>query len=84
MASDGVDAQAAARWAVDARNALKLEARDAGPRVLKWGAEQWNNFRYGNPVGPSADFLLRNRAPGAVIQSSGNTNPWVNWLLRVD
>jgi len=74
----------AARWAVDARNALKLEARESLPRVVQWGVEQRNIWRYGNPVGPSADTLLGRNAPGAVIESAGRTNRFLNWALGVE
>jgi len=58
MIGEGLDSAAAARWAVEARNALKLEARDSLPRVVRWGVEQRNIWKHGNPVGPSADVLL--------------------------
>ncbi len=81
LVNQGVDPAAAARWAVDARNALKLEAREPLPRVVRWGAEQLNTWRYGNPVGPSADALLATRTPQAVIESAGRTNSFLNWIL---
>jgi uncharacterized protein RhaS with RHS repeats len=76
----GMDPGAAARWAVDARNALKIESRQSLPGVVRWGIEQRNIWKYGNPVGPSADPLLRTRAPQAVIESSGRTNSFLNWI----
>jgi hypothetical protein len=81
LINEGVDPTAAARWAVDARNALKLEAREPLPRVVRWGAEQLNTWRYGNPVGPSSDALLATRTPQAVIESAGRTNSFLNWVL---
>ncbi|MEB2346927.1 MAG: hypothetical protein OZ948_19615, partial [Deltaproteobacteria bacterium] len=86
LVDQGLDPAAAARWAVDARNALKLESRESLPRVVQWGIEQRNIWKYGNPVGPSADRLLTRPggSPAAVIESAGRTNSWVNWILGVD
>jgi RHS repeat-associated protein len=81
MIAEGVDPAASARWAVGARNALKLESRESLPRVLRWGAERWSRHWYGNPVGPSADALLATRTPQAVIESAGRTNSFLNWIL---
>ena len=81
LMTNGVDPIAAARWAVDARNALKLEARESLPAVVRWGIEQRNIWKYGNPVGPSADALLATRTPAAVIESAGKTNRFLNWVL---
>lgn len=69
--SQGLEPAAAARWAVDARNALKLESRESLPRVVQWGIEQRNIWKYGNPVGPSADALLSKRTPQVVIEGAG-------------
>ncbi len=79
----GMDPGAAARWAVVARNTLKMESRQSLPGVVRWGIEQRNVWKYGNPVGPSADALLRTRTPQAVIESSGRTNNYLNWILGV-
>jgi hypothetical protein len=84
MVGQGVDPAMAARWAVDARNALKLQARESLPRPGQWLAEQRNILRYGNPVGPSADDLLGVKTPAAVIESAGRTNRFLNWILGVE
>lgn len=81
LVNQGLDPAAAARWAVDARNALKLESRESLPRVVQWGVEQRNIWKYGNPVGPSADALLSTRTPQAVIEGAGRTNSFLNWIL---
>lgn len=70
----GQEALAVARAAVDERNALKVAAREGMPRVLNKLAE-WRNSRvYGDPVGPSVDFLLaRGKTAHEVIRSAGKT-----------
>jgi len=84
MVEEGVDPAAAARWAVDARNALKLQARESLPRVVRWGIEQRNMWKYGNPVGPAADDLISAGGARAAIESAGRTDSFLNWLLGVE
>jgi hypothetical protein len=80
-AEEGNTAEAvekAARWAVTARNDLKVAIRSRGSVVIKALAEARNINRYGNKIGPSYDELIREgKTPPEIIGSSGQAN--VKW-----
>jgi RHS repeat-associated protein len=80
----GEDATAVAREAVEARNALKVAARAKLPRALSRWAERRNLGRYGNPIGPSYDQLVRaGKTAEQIVSSAGRTSPVINRLLFV-
>jgi len=79
----GGDPTKVAEIAVDARNALKLQARQGLPGPLQRVLGARNTRRYGNPAGPSAGDLLSGADPIDVIESSGRTNPLLNSILGV-
>lgn len=85
LASDEPDD--VARWAVDARNGLKAEIRDAGNPITKKLAEDRNKAVYGDSLGPSYERLagelreegLRPEAvDAAIIAGASRTNAGVN------
>jgi hypothetical protein len=51
------DAETIARQLVDARNALKVQARAQSPADAVALMEARNMAKYGNPIGPTADQL---------------------------
>jgi hypothetical protein len=69
LIAEGADPVAAARWAVEARNALKLGARESLPRLIRWAIEQRN---------------IATNSPQAVIESAGRTNSFLNWIFGVE
>ncbi|MGH7491685.1 MAG: DUF4157 domain-containing protein [bacterium] len=75
MLSKGASAAEVADWAVAARNNLKQQIRDQGPRIIKLLAEARNMQKYGNPLGLTAEEL---RAMGKtneqIIESVGRAN----------
>jgi len=58
MLSAGRSPEAVARWAVAARNNLKVLARVFTPRSEVAAMEARNLARYGNKIGPTADQLF--------------------------
>ena len=82
---NGESPEAVAHWAVDSRNALKVEARQRTPALFNRVAEARNVRRYGNSVGPTYDQLSMGgiRSPIEIIIGAGKTSPWVNKLLGV-
>lgn len=79
----GVESEDAARFAVDARNAIKIDARRALPSLVRRMIERRNLARYGDRIGPNADDLLRTKTPEEVIDSAARTNEWLDRLLGV-
>jgi RHS repeat-associated protein len=78
----GDDPVTVARGAVEARNTLKARSRDGLPSFLQRHLERRSMKRYGDPVGPSFEYLSGfGRSMNSIIESSGRTNPWVNGLL---
>lgn len=79
MAADGgggPDAvEKAARWAVQARNELKVALRARGSVITKALAEARNIKKYGDKIGPSFDDLIREgKTPPDIIGSAGKAN----------
>jgi len=65
----------AARWAVQARNELKVALRARGSVVTKALAEARNIKKYGDKVGPTYDQLIREgKTPKDIIGSAGKAN----------
>ncbi|WP_280504147.1 RHS repeat-associated core domain-containing protein, partial [Nocardia farcinica] len=81
----GEDAATVARWAIDERNAMKTATRAKLPRVLNIWAERRNIRHYGDPVGPTYEFLhdVRGKTPMDIIKGAGRTSARVNRLLGV-
>lgn len=75
MLARGVPAEEVTNWANAARNNLKQQIRDQGPRIIKVLAEARNMRKYGNPLGLTAEQL---RAMGKtneqIIESAGRGN----------
>lgn len=68
----GESLQKAARSAVEARNALKLQFREPLPGLPRRAIELRNLRRYGNPVGPSFDdFVSAGRATSRSFRVRG-------------
>jgi Domain of unknown function (DUF4157) len=74
-----------ADWAVEARNVLKQQIRDEGPRILKVLAEARNMREYGNPFGPSGEQLRAGgRSSEGVIEGVVRSNPGITrWAGRL-
>ena len=77
----------AAHWAVKARNDLKVEIREKGNPITQRLAEQRNQKKYGNPIGPSYQFLENELAKKGIpkedvskeiIKSAGTANKTVS------
>jgi uncharacterized protein DUF4157 len=67
-----------ANWAVEARNALKAQIRNEGPRIVKVAAEARNVRKYGNPLGPSAEQLrAAGRSNEEILSRVRRANPGV-------
>jgi filamentous hemagglutinin len=82
MLKAGTSVENAARWAVPARNALKLSIREQGSFILARLEDVANFIRYGNRAGPSADQLFAQlKSWDAVLESVTRTNETVNKLL---
>lgn len=78
----GEPLESVARRAVDSRNLVKLAARESP--VARRFAEWLNTRRYGNPVGPTYEDLLRGgKTPEQVILGAGRPNRRINRLLLV-
>lgn len=78
----GVDGETAARTAVAERSQLKIATRSAGPPLFRVAAEQRNLGRYGNPVGPNYDALLKSKRDNLrIIDGAGRTSKLVNLLF---
>lgn len=83
---EGDDIFQIARDAVDARNDLKLASREGLPQwIVK--AIEWRNIKaYGNPVGPTFDYLITQKGAtpeGIIGKAAESTNRTINWLLGV-
>jgi hypothetical protein len=79
MVTKGSTLEVASRWAVQARNELKLAERAAGPWFAARAADIMNLIRYGNRAGPTADRLFRDLQSWAqVLESVGRTNETIN------
>jgi hypothetical protein len=79
--ADGVPSQNAARWAVEARNDLKVQIRSKGSPIVKGLAEARNIRKYGNKVGPSYEQLIREgKTPDDIIGKAGRSSTKVNRL----
>ena len=66
-----------ARWVVRARNDLKIQIRQGGPALFRKLAELRNTYikEYGNPVGPSYDFLrAKGRTDLEIIENVEKTS----------
>lgn len=73
-----------ARDAVLARNALKAEAREGMPGVLRRAAERRNIAKYGDPLGPTYDQLkAKYGSDAAIIAAAGRTDPFWNGILLI-
>jgi hypothetical protein len=74
-----------ANWAVEARNMLKEQIRDEGPRLVKVLAEARNLRKYGNVVGPTAEELRAGgRTSEEIIEGVVRSNPSVtHWAGRL-
>ena len=72
-------------WAVEARNLLKEQIRDEGPRLVKVLAEARNLRKYGNPVGPTAEELRAGgRTSEEIIEGVARSNPGITrWAGRL-
>ncbi|SUA91054.1 Uncharacterised protein [Pandoraea pulmonicola] len=57
MRVSGSSEEAVARWAVDERNALKLQYRDISPPEFVAAVEARNVEKYGNKLGPTVEQL---------------------------
>lgn len=80
----GADASTVARGAVDARNALKATAREGIPGPVRRWAEWRNMGRYGDPIGPSYEYLVgQGKLPEQIVAGAGRTSDWINWLMGV-
>ena len=79
----GEEPMAVAEDVVDARNELKVSAREGLPSPLGRLVETRNTWIYGNPVGPTVTDLLETRTPLQIVEGAGRTNGFINWLLRV-
>ncbi len=80
----GDDVEVVARETVDARNALKISAREDIPRIFRSFAERRNMRKYGNPVGPTYEDLIRGgKTPEQIISGAGRTSRRLNRLARV-
>ncbi|HLV34436.1 MAG TPA: hypothetical protein VKY59_04945, partial [Spirillospora sp.] len=70
--ANGTPAQNAARWAVEARNDLKVQIRSKGSPIVKGLAEARNIRKYGNKIGPSYEQLIREgKTPDDIIGKAG-------------
>lgn len=76
-----------AYWAVKARNDLKVEIREKGNPITQRLAEQRNTKKYGNPIGPSYQFLenelvkkgiSKENVSKEIIKSAGMANKAVS------
>ncbi|WP_448519843.1 hypothetical protein [Rhodoflexus sp.] len=76
-----------ARWAVLERNYLKQRIRDKGNPINKISAENRNIAKYGNPIGPSYEFLtaelIKKGIPAdmtdqQIISSAATSNQSIN------
>ena len=87
MVGRGASVEEAARWAVRARNDLKVGIRARGSPVVRGLAEARNVRKYGNRIGPTYEELIREgKTPEDIIGSSGRANAKVNRIatrLRV-
>jgi hypothetical protein len=74
-----------ADWAVEARNVLKQQIRDEGPRILKVIAEARNMREYANPFGPSGEQLRAGgRSSEGIIEGVVRSNPGITrWAGRL-
>lgn len=80
-----------ARWAVLERNYLKQMTRDKGNPINKISAENRNIQKYGNPVGPSYEFLteelIKKGVPPdmtdkQIISSAATSNQAINQRMN--
>ncbi len=68
MAAGKTEAEAA-RWAVIARNNLKVAVREKGPAIFKAINEARNNKKYGNKIGPSYEEIRAGLIKGGIPAS---------------
>jgi hypothetical protein len=82
---------AAAHWAVKARNDLKVAIREEGNPITKRLAEQRNQKKYGDPIGPTYQFLekelikkgvSKENVSKEIIKSAGVANKTVSEEAR--
>lgn len=59
LRSTGHSDEAIARIVVERRNALKMAFREADDPAIVLLMEARNMAKYGNPIGPNADYLFR-------------------------
>jgi len=85
MLAKGRSVDEVANWAVEARNMLKEQIRDEGPRIVKVLAEARNMRKYGNVVGPTAEELRAGgRTSEEIIEGVVRSNPSVTrWAGRL-
>ena len=81
MRSAGSSVETAARWAVGARNMLKLEVRSQGSWFAARLADLRNLILYGNRAGPTAEQLFGElKSWESVLESVTRTSDTVNKL----
>lgn len=69
----GIDPAKVARWAVNARNDLKVVIRSKGSSIVKGLAEFRNVRKYGNKIGPSYEELIKKgNTPEKIIGKAPN------------
>lgn len=61
MLSQGISEKDVAIWAIDRRNQLKVLYRGDTSASKVREAEERNIKKYGNPIGPNAEFLQKYR-----------------------
>ena len=85
MLSKGAGVDQVADWANAARNQLKGQIREEGPRIIKVIAEARNVRRYGNPLGPSAEELrAAGKSSEEILESAGRAGRSVSrWAGRL-
>lgn len=80
----GESTEAVARSSVAARNSLKINSREGLPGPISKMMGRRNTNEYGNPVGPTYNFLKdQGKTNKEIIERSGATNAYLDWLLGV-
>jgi hypothetical protein len=85
MVSRGVEKADVAKWANDARNALKVKIRNQGARIVKVMAEARNIRKYGNPVGKTYEQLrAEGKTDEEIIESAARGSAKITrWAGRL-
>jgi hypothetical protein len=85
LLSKGRSIDEVADWAAEARNVLKQQIRDEGPKIVKVLAEIRNMRKSGNPFGPGGEQLRAGgRSSEEIIEGVVRSNPGVTrWAGRL-